>query len=166
MSGSYPLRPFLASDTRRLQDLYAQSIEELTQDDYDEDERVAWASKAADMVAFAERLGANTTLLIEMDAEIFGFASLKDDKEIDMLYVHPWHAGRGIGSTLLTALETLAKARGAETLTVDASDTAIDFFDGNGYQAVRRNSVPVGDLWLSNTTMTKCLKPADKEEDA
>lgn len=157
MSATYPLRPFLPADTERLQDLFAQSVEELTQDDYEPDERLAWMSRAADGAAFADRLGQATTLLVEVDGEILGFASLKADKEIDMLYVHPYYAGEGVGSALLTALETLAGARGAHHLTVDASETATPFFVAKGYQPVARNTVPVDGLWLTNTTMKKQL---------
>lgn len=154
----HPLRPFLPSDTLALRELFAQSIEELTQEDYDEDQRAAWASAAEDALAFAKRLQAMVTLVVEREGEPAGFASLKDNSVIDMLYVHPYHAGEGVGSALTEALETLAAARGSDAVSVDASDTAAMFFEGRGYVAMRRNSVPVGDMWLSNTTMRKDLK--------
>lgn len=157
-----PMRPFMLADTPRLQDLFAQAIEELTQDEYDEEQRLAWITRAADAETFAERLGSNLTILVEQDGEIHGFASLAANKEIDMLYVHPYAVGQGIGSALVDAMERLAAARGAQALTVDASDTAHEFFTRRGYADVRRNTVPIGDVWLSNTTMTKPLaKPAD-----
>jgi putative acetyltransferase len=158
MSKSHPLRPFLPADVARLQDLLAQSIEELTQDDYDEEQRVAWMSQAADAQAFAQRLAKNVTLVVEQDGEILGFASLKDNKDVDLLFVHPYAAGDGVGATLLDALERLAKARGTEVMTADVSDTAYDFFEARGYAAVQRNNIPIGDVWLANTTMSKALK--------
>lgn len=158
MRAPYPLRPFLAADTPRLQDLYAQSIEELTRDDYDEDQRLAWIARAADGAALAARLARNTTLLVEVDGELLGFASLTpDNATIDLLYVHPYAAGNGVGSALLDALERLAKARGATALSVDASDTAEGFFSRRGYEVVRRNTIPLADVWLSNTTMRRSL---------
>jgi putative acetyltransferase len=79
-----------------------------------------------------------------------------------MLYVHPYAAGEGVATALLDALERLATARGATTLTADVSDTAHDFFQSRGYQPVRRNNIPLDDVWLANTTMTKTLaKPAE-----
>lgn len=158
-AAKFPIRPFLPSDTLALRELFAASIEELTQDDYDEDQRAAWAGAAADTLAFAKRLQANLTLIIQVDGEHAGFASLKDNSTIDMLYVHPHHVGEGIGSALADALEKIAAARGAEAITVDASDTAAIFFEGRGYIAMQRNSVPIDGLWLSNTTMKKNLKP-------
>ncbi|MGE0766428.1 MAG: N-acetyltransferase family protein [Hyphomicrobiaceae bacterium] len=159
MSKSHPLRPFLPADIMRLQDLLAQSIEELTQDDYDEEQRLAWISGAADAQAFAERLAKNLTLVVETDGELLGFASLKDNKDVDLLFVHPYAAGDGVGATLLDALERLAAARGTETMTADVSDTAHDFFESRGYVPTRRNNIPLGEVWLANTTMTKSLKP-------
>ncbi len=157
---NHPLRPFLAGDTMALRELFAQSVEELTQDDYDEDQRLAWVATAADAEAFQARLAQSLTLVVHTQGEYLGFASLKDNKTIDMLFVHPYHAGQGVGSALLTALEKIAAARGAETLTADVSDTAQEFFEKHGFEATHRNSVPLDEEWLSNTTMSKRLKPA------
>lgn len=157
MPDDFPLRPFLPADAMALRDLFAQSIEELTSDDYDEDQRLAWASSAEDAAQFRERLGGMLTLVVQLDGEYLGFGSLKDNKTIDMLYVHPHFAGEGVGSQLVDALERIAGARGSEAVTVDASDTAVPFFEGRGYTAVQRNSVPRDDQWLSNTTMIKPL---------
>ena len=158
---THPLRPFVLGDTMALRELFAQSIEELTQDDYDEDQRAAWASAAEDARAFAQRLAAQTTLVVQVGGEYLGFAALKDNKVIDMLYVHPHHAGEGVGTALCGALEKIAAARGAEAISVEASESALAFFEGRGYAPARRNSLPIGDQWLTNTTMTKPLKPAD-----
>lgn len=161
MSASYPLRPFLPGDTIALRELFAQSIEELTADDYDEDQRVAWASTAADAEAFAARLGAMVTLVVQVEGEYAGFASLKDNNVLDMLYVHPYFAGQGVGSALADAIERLARGRGASEITVEASNTAEPFFEARGYEAKQRNMVPRDDLWLTNTTMIKKLGAAN-----
>ena len=63
-----------------------------------------------------------------------GFASLKGADHIDMLFVHPSAAGQGVASMLVDALEKLAGGRGAKILTVDASDTASEFFAKRGYE--------------------------------
>ena len=64
---------------------------------------------------------------------------------------------------LYDALEKLAAARGAKRLTVDASDTARDVLPPRGFLPQRRNTVPVGDEWLANTTMEKRLASNDDE---
>ncbi len=157
---SYPLRPFLPADTMALRDLFAASIEELTQEDYDDDQRAAWASTAEDAQAFADKLGSMLTLVVHDGEEHLGFAGLKDNNRIEMVYVHPFYAGEGVGTALCDALERLAAARGTTEITTEASETAVMFFEGRGYIAQMRNSVPVGGEWLSNTTMKKQLQPS------
>ncbi len=157
---SYPLRPFLPADTMALRDLFAASIEELTQEDYDDDQRAAWASTAEDAQAFADKLGSMLTLVVHDGEEHLGFACLKDNNRIEMVYVHPFYAGEGVGTALCDALERLAAARGTTEITTEASETAVMFFEGRGYIAQMRNSVPVGGEWLSNTTMKKQLQPS------
>jgi putative acetyltransferase len=84
-----------------------------------------------------------------------GFASLRGKDHVDMLYVHPSAVGHGVASALCDALEKLAGARGAQNLTVDASDNAEGFFAKRGYVAKQRNTVTVNGEWLANTTMQK-----------
>ena len=42
------LRPYLPADARRCAEIFRLSIEELAADDYDEQQREAWASRADD----------------------------------------------------------------------------------------------------------------------
>lgn len=151
------LRPFLPADAESLAALFRASIETLAADDYDDDQREAWASAADDEAAFAARLASGLTIIALVNGAIAGFASLKDNRLFDMLYVRPDLAGQGVGSALAEAIEKLAGARGAKKLTVDASDAARDFFAARGYVAQQRNTVTIAGQWLGNTTMTKEL---------
>jgi putative acetyltransferase len=151
------LRPMLPVDVPVLAAIFVAAIEELTGEDYSEAQQQAWASAADDEPAFGARLGEQLTLIATQQNAPVGFASLKGADHIDMLYVHPGAAGQGIAALLIDALEKLAGARGAKTLTVDASDTAEPFFKKRGYAATRRNTVTVNDEWLANTTMQKTL---------
>jgi putative acetyltransferase len=151
------LRPFLASDTPMLAVIFAASILELTGDDYNEAQQQAWAATAEDEEALGKRLAGQLTLIATVQNSPVGFASLKGADHIDMLYVHPSVAGQGVASMLCDALEKLAGSRGAKNLTVDASDTAQDFFRKRGYVGKQRNSVTLNGEWLANTTMQKTL---------
>jgi putative acetyltransferase len=151
------LRPFLPADAPTLAALFRASVGELAAEDYDEDQREAWISAADDEGAFATRLAGALTLVALLGGEIAGFASLKDNTVFDMLYVRPDLAGQGVGSALADAIEKLARARGAQKLTVEASDTARDFFAARGYVGQSRNTVTIAGEWLGNTTMIKEL---------
>src|SRR5262249_60160777 len=109
-----------------------------------------------------KKLAGELTLIATLQNSPIGFASLKGADQIDMLYVHPSVAGQGVGAMLIDALEKLAGARGAKSLSVDASDTALDFFKKRGYVASQRNSVPRRGEWLANTTMQKQPAPASR----
>jgi putative acetyltransferase len=153
------LRPLLPAEAPRLAALFRASVETLAEDFYDDDQRAAWAACADDESGFAGRLGASLTIVALIDGEIAGFASLKDARILDMLYVHPGYARLGVGSALADALEKLGAARGAQSLSVDASDAARAFFEKRGYIAQSRNTVVINGEWLGNTTMTKALAP-------
>ena len=151
------LRPYLAADTSVLAAIFAASIEQLTGDDYSEAQQEAWASAAADEEQFGKRLASELTLIATLQGSPVGFAALKGADHIDMLYIHPAAVGQGVASTLCEALEKLAAGRGAKSLTVDASDSALEFFTKRGYVAKQRNTVTVNGEWLANTTMQKTL---------
>ncbi|WP_164936832.1 GNAT family N-acetyltransferase [Bradyrhizobium vignae] len=150
------LRPFLPADVPILAAIFTASIEELTGDDYSEAQQEAWMAAAEDE-EFGKRLAADLTLIATLEGSPVGFASLRGNDHIRMLYVHPAVAGQGIATMLVDALEKLAGGRGATSLSVDASDNAQGFFAKRGYTAQQRNSVTMGDEWLANTTMKKTL---------
>jgi putative acetyltransferase len=149
------LRPFLPADAPVLAAIFRESIEDLTGEDYSAAQQAAWAAFADDEAAFGAHLGRRLTLVATVDGAPVGFAALKEPDHVDMLYVHPAAAGKGVAGVLYDALEKLARARGATRLTVDASDTARGFFDRRGFMAQHRNTVMRGDEWLGNTRMEK-----------
>lgn len=157
-------RPYLPKDAEATAELFVASIMELGPEEYSADQCAAWASAAEDVAAFGNRLAGMLTILAEAKGELVGFASLRDDpktkdnKQLDMLYVAPEHAGHGIGKALLDVMELLARQRGAEALTADASEVARAFFVRFGYEMQARNTVMRADEWLVNTTMKKSLK--------
>jgi len=153
------LRPFLPADVPILAAIFAASIEELTGDDYSEAQQEAWMAAAEDE-EFGKRLAADLTLIATLEGSPVGFASLRGNDHVRMLYVHPAVSGQGIATMLIDALEKLAGGRGATSLSVDASDNAQGFFAKRGYTAQQRNSVTMNDEWLANTTMKKTLGAA------
>jgi putative acetyltransferase len=156
------LRPFLPADAPLLAAIFRASIAELTGDDYSEGQQQTWSSLADDEEAFAARLAEGLTLIGTIDGAPVGFASLHGGERLDMLYVHPAAAGQGVGSMLIDALEKLAASRGAARLSAEVSDSAQDFFRRRGFAARQRNTVPIGNEWLANTTMEKQLAAKER----
>lgn len=153
----FALRPYLPADAPVLAEIFRLSIEELTGEDYNEEQQRAWAEAADDLQDFAAKLADELVLIATLGGEPVGFAALEDNQKIDFLYVHPAAARQGVGTLLVDALEKLATARGAKKLTADVSDSAQDFFRQRGYTPQQRNTIEVGGEWLANTTMDKPL---------
>ena len=134
---------------RQLRRSSAMRSRNLTDDDYDEAQRAAWMASADDEESFAKRLAAQTTLLALRDGEPVGFVSLKGND----LHRHalcaagscrrrrrhvPRQRGRNAG----------ARAQ-AKTLSVDASDTALPFFEKLGFKPQLRQSIALEGEWLA-----------------
>src|SRR6188474_3354174 len=154
---TFALRPYLPQDAPMLAEIFRAAVEELTEDDYNPAQQEAWASLADDMEEFAARLGKHLTLIATMQGSPVGFISLDAPTAIGLFYMHPAVAGQGAGRMLYEAVEKISAARGAPHLSVDASDTARDFFSHRGFAPEQRNTISVGNEWLSNTTMKKKL---------
>jgi putative acetyltransferase len=101
------LRPFLPADAPIAAAIFVAAVQELTSDDYSEEQQEAWAASADDEEQFGRRLAGELTLIATLDNSPVGFASLKNNTHIDMLYVHPSATGRGVGSALCDALANL-----------------------------------------------------------
>jgi putative acetyltransferase len=151
------MRPMLPTDVPLLAEIFRAAIEELTIDDYTEAQQEAWASIADSNEEFSAKLVGELTLVATFGGAAVGFASLADNSRIDMLYVHPAASGQGAAAMLIDALEKLAAARGTKELTVEASDTAVGFFEKRGFSAKTRNTILLEGEWLANTTMVKPL---------
>jgi putative acetyltransferase len=159
----FALRPYLPQDAPLLAEIFRASVEELTEDDYNPAQQEAWAAEVDDLEAFAERLGRHLTVIATMQGSPVGFITLDSPTDIGLFYVHPAAAGQGVGKMLYDAVEKLASSRGAPHLSVDASDTSQGFFARRGFVAEQRNSVSVGNEWLSNTTMKKKLAGQERK---
>jgi GNAT superfamily N-acetyltransferase len=76
-------------------------------------------------------------LVAEEEGAIIGTAALEGD-ELVTFFVDPQHQGRGIGSALLKAIETIARHHGRRELKVDASLTGTAFYERHGYERTGR----------------------------
>ncbi len=154
---SVTLRPMLPQDGPALATLFVASIEDLIDADYTPAQQAAWAGVADDQASFVEHLSGLLTLVASIAGGTVGFAALKAPDHIEMVYVHPEAVGQGVATALCNALETIARSRKVERLTVAASDTAQGFFAKRGYEARTRETVLIGDEWLGRTAMRKTL---------
>lgn len=84
--------------------------------------------------------------------ELLAVGALKGSGHILLLYVHPDHSGKGIGSALLEYMEEQCSA---DTLTVNSSDEAVSFYEKHGYTRAGERVIREE---LIHTPMNKCRK--------
>jgi len=88
-----------------------------------------------------------------------GCAGLRvlDDRvgELKRVYVRPSARGRGLGTALITALETYARSCNLTTLRLDTRhelDEALRIYERHGYRRIERYKQPgLADLWFEKS---------------
>lgn len=137
--------------------IFREAVRQTAAIDYSDTQVRTWAPDVIDASAWAERRAAIPTWVAEVKGEVVGFVDLSPEGLIDMLYVHPDHGGRGIGSDLLEKVERQARERGLLELTSNVSDTALGVFLRRGFRYVRPPSVELRGVAFRNCVMIKRL---------
>ncbi len=71
----------------------------------------------------------------EVSGAIVGWGSVHlDEGVLAATFVDPDHAGRGIGRTIVTELETIARREDIDELVVPASLNAVGFYEALGFE--------------------------------
>jgi len=144
-------------------DVHAASVRGLAVDDYDDRQVASWSdSEPEDFslpadgevpVVVAEATDASESGAGGTDAEaadpgetVAGFGAVDlESGEVRAVYVHPDHAGAGVGSAILGELEDRARAEGLTDLHLTASLNAVPFYERHGWTSTGPTEYEVGD---------------------
>jgi putative acetyltransferase len=151
------VRPLCVRDAADVARIFYAAVTEGAARDYSEAERRAWAGDAPDPRYWTERLARLSGMVAALDGRVAGFIATDGSGHVDLVFVDPGFAGRGIGRALLRAVEAEALARGVTRLTTDASRTARPFFERQGFEALREQRVERRGVVLVNHRMEKTL---------
>lgn len=136
------LRPARADDVCQIRSLHIAAIEVCGPHAYDEEQVAAWAEKETDPGPESVEGSNQHVIVAEIDDSVVGFGKLvPDHREVQAVYVHPEFTRQGIGSAILERLENLAVESGIETLELQSSLNAVEFYDVHGFSQVRENAV-------------------------
>jgi GNAT superfamily N-acetyltransferase len=132
------LRGALEADAPAVWRVHTTSVRALCAGWYSEQEIAVWTGRlVAD--AYRRAIRAHLMVVAERDGGVVGFGELDLDRgEVVAVYVLPEAVGAGIGSALLTHLETTARAHGLHRLTLCASLNAEKFYAHRGWLAGAR----------------------------
>ena len=136
-------RPATPADVAQLFELRRKSILALAPNGMTAAAANAWATSLT-RDRMAEKLRKLEIWVAESDRRVAGWGAIRHDR-LEGLYVDPDFAGRGIGTALLGALETLLQARGVTCIRADASANAEKFYLRRGYAAAgpRGETLPI-----------------------
>lgn len=152
------IRPAVAGDAEALLALFRESVRGLGAGLYPPEALEAWIT-GLDEARLRNLLRTTRVLAAELDGELAGFCALDSDL-LEMLYVHPRHAHKGVATVLLAAIETEALRQGADTLSVRVSLAAQPFFKARGFLMVRGLEVVRSGVEIFCFQMEKRLVPA------
>jgi len=139
-------------------EIFQKAVMELTRDDYTLAQRIAWAGESMDRDRWLNRMSENKVFLAKKDDTILGFAELKENMLIDMMYVLPGHARHGVGESLLKAVEHEVRQQDEDRISAYISRSARPFFEKRGFTVSWENQIERSGELLTNFLMVKDLR--------
>jgi GNAT superfamily N-acetyltransferase len=135
--GTDMIRRATLADAEGIFRVHRSAIRDAASTHYTSEQVEAWAGRLSP-ASYGEPI-ANKILFVAVDTgQICGFSQLDPKSSVvEAVYVLPTHSRRGLGSRLLSALESIAQASGLTQLTLDASLNSVPFYEQAGYKRVR-----------------------------
>jgi putative acetyltransferase len=151
------IRDYDVRDAPEIVRLFYETVHSVNRADYSDEQLEAWAPTVPDPAEWHARMAARRTLVAEEDDAVVGFAELEGNGHLDMLYLRKDAVGRGVGRRLYEVLEREARGRRLGRIFTEASTTARPFFERRGFRVVRKQTVVVQGVSMTNFIMEKDL---------
>jgi putative acetyltransferase len=151
------LREYTDDDAAATLGLFQRAIRETASRDYTPEQIAVWAPEDVDAERWASRRAGAGTIVAVVDGDVAGFTDLGEDGYIDMMFVDPRYARRGVATALLERVVSTAVERGLTELTAHVSVTARPFFARHHF-TVQAQQFPVrGGVRMTNFRMRRVL---------
>ena len=126
---------------------------------YDQAQRDMWCAAPPELTPERNaRLADAVTWVAENAGKLVGFMSLKADGHLDMAFVDPDHMGQGVAVALHTRLIQSARDAGLTELYTEASHLARRFFQRQGWQVTKPETIERNGISLPRFLMQISLK--------
>lgn len=157
MSTQIHIRPLAPDDYSAVGRIFFCAVHEGTRTAYSYQQRLAWGGEAIDLDCWKARVATLSGFVAEADGEPIGFITIDQTGYVDLAFVLPSAAGKGVGRTLLNEAEQWAMSNGATRLTAEASLVAHPFFVNRGWLVVEEEHVERKGVVLKRYKMQKDL---------
>jgi len=156
MNDKITTRKYQPSDARALADIYYYTIHNVNTRDYSEEQVNAWApSSSLELDGWQKKWSKLIPIVALSGSKIVGFAEFEPTGHIDCFYVHHEFQGKGVGSTLMNAIEAEAKENKIHHVYAEVSLTAKTFFERKGFYETKKQNVIIRGCELTNFVMVK-----------
>jgi putative acetyltransferase len=154
------IRRYRSDDLCPLAELFTEAVHNLTATHYDAAQRLAWAPRPPDFDYWRNRFSTIHTLVADDDGSATGFIGYADHGHIDLLFVSPAYARRGVAGALYREAEAALRLSGVRDVFTEASLAARPFFERQGFAVVREETVGRRGARLRRYAMRKRLTDA------
>lgn len=128
-------------DMKKLQELSAETIVEVCNSDYNEEQIQIWVSTLDNSCRWYSIFTNQLVLVAHIHGKTVGFCTLDNGTHIDLFYVHKDYQRCGIAQKLFLELEKKALENNQTEISVEASLTAKPFFEKIGFRLVQNQTV-------------------------
>lgn len=146
------IREYRETDSRKLAELFCETIHSVNAKDYTKEQREAWASGCENLEKWDRSFREHETVVAVEGERIAGFGDMERSGYLDRLFVHRDYQGQGIATAICDRLEATITTGKIRT---QASITAKPFFERRGYKTVKEQQVCRKGIWLKNYIMEK-----------
>jgi putative acetyltransferase len=158
MTEKITIRKYKPEDARALVDIYFYTIHKVNIQDYTEEQVKAWAPVSSlELDGWQKKWTKLPPMVALQGAKIVGFTEFASNGHIDCFYVHHEFQRKGIGDTLINAIEQAALDNNVHKIYAEVSITAKPFFIKKGFKTVKEQVVIIRGFGLTNYVMEKGL---------
>ena len=151
----YHIRPYQPGEEPQLRELFYNTVHNVNQRDYTQQQRNAWAPAQYDENAWAMRMLESEPFVALDNDSIVGFADVQSDGYIDFFFCHHAYQGKGVGKALMQHILKTGKRYGVKRFYANVSLTAKPFFEHYGFTVIRQQQKEVHGVVLTNFLMEK-----------
>ena len=158
---SITIRPLRHDDYQDVGRIFFCAVHEGTRAAYTYAQRRAWAGDTIDLVRWQKRVAELTGFMAQDASEPVGFMTIDQMGYVDLAFVLPSYAGKGVGTALLDAVEKWAQTNDVPRLTTAASLVARPFFERHGWRVLEEEIIKRHDVSITRFQMEKLLAKAN-----
>jgi putative acetyltransferase len=138
--------------------IFEEAITVTASADYTPEQIFAWARPGQrDVAEWDQAMRGRNSYIALVEDQVAGFSDVSAEGHIEMLFVSPHFARRGVARKLLRSLERKAQDLSARQLTADVSATARSVFEASGFHVEPEQHLVVHGAAMTNFHMIKAL---------